>query len=86
METSHTGMRALFSMAAVALMNGGRLAGKKFTMKDHLMFGKKGYSGSARLMLTLPPIPTPVKRSEEWKGRVKANRQKRRARIMARGY
>lgn len=88
MGTIQKYFRSMMSIGSMVSQTGGKYRGKKYCANDEFnqMFGKKGYYGPARLMLTLPPINKPGMRSDEQKARKKRMRQVKRLRINTCGH
>lgn len=88
MGTIQKNFRKMLTLGTVIQMFGGKFKGKQITVGENFdqIFGKKGYSGQPRLMLTLPPVNTPMIRPEEMKIRKRTMRQAKRLRIDTRGY
>lgn len=88
MGTIQKYFRSMMSIGDMVSQTGGKYRGKKYRVNDEFnqMFGKKGYHGPARLMLTLRRPSAPGIRTDEQKARKKRMRQEKRFRINTCGW
>ena len=83
MGTIQKVFRSMMSIGCMVSQTGGNYRGKPYIPNSEFnqMFGKKGYYGPARLMLTLPLVRHPGMRTDEQKARKKRMRQEKRLRV-----